>query len=127
MLLRKKARITMKKKIIALTVSIGIVTGGTTFAAVNYLQELKNELKQQHEVEVIGFMNDFRDRMNKKRVEEEKAQTARIKKVTSEYLNQKLSEYEKQKVKEFEGQVKREADQVIQELKQHIDEKIAGY
>jgi hypothetical protein len=109
----------MKKKIVGFTIALGLVAGGTGYAAAN----IQQELKQQYHEEIIGFMNDFKDRYQEQKVD----QNARIKQETAQYLEQKLNEFDKRKMAELNQWDKEEADRVIQELKEHIDKEIAKY
>jgi hypothetical protein len=109
----------MKKQIVGLTIALGLVAGGTGYAAAN----IQQELQQKYHEDIIGFMNDFRDRYQQEKVNHDD----RIRKETSEYLNQKLSEYEQNKMKQLKEWDKQEADRVIQELKNYIDKEVGKF
>jgi hypothetical protein len=110
--------IKMKNKVVALAITVGLVTGGTTYAAAGYFADQEKQFKERYTVNVMAFMND---RENPDQFKKDEA--ARIEKEANAYLEKKLKENENY----FKEPITDEANRVIENLKKHIDAEIKKY
>lgn len=99
-----------KKKVLGFVIVGSLVAGGSIGYAT---ASMYDELKDDYHKEIKTHMDGFVPVDQSKRVQDE----------TKAYLNKRLAEFDR----EANDLKKREADQVIKELKQFIDAEIAQY
>lgn len=99
----------LKAKVIALTVAVGLLSGGTGYATASMFDELKDDYHKEIAEHVETFVHED--------------QSKRVQTETRKYLEQKLAERDNKL-----NDVRRaEADQAIEDIKRFIDNELETY
>jgi hypothetical protein len=108
----------MKKQIVSLAVAVGLLTGGTTFAATNYFKQHEAQLKVQY----TKVIQEKETEQTKELASFKKEEEQRIKRETDAYLNEQLEKMKKAQ----KTLIRKEANVVINNLKKHIDSELGA-
>lgn len=105
----------MKKKIIAGTIALALVSG-TAGAAVNQFAQKAEVLKNQYAHAYDQFL-----KWNPDTREFEKSELERMETTTNEYLDKKMEDLKDAKTEEEKANLRAETDFYIQDIKSFID------